>query len=127
MSSNPAPNNTTLPSDYSEPPYTQVPQTLKRAFDPDLLLHEVLVDLESPRGVGKDHFLAFFQECEYCYNWVRRDKHTCQFWENAFQNVEGGESAGIGSGYKADEEPSPARVEPPKKMVVIDLTIDDSE
>ena len=58
---------------------------------------------------------------------MRKDKHTCPFWENAENAVDSGSSAEIGGGYEADVESSPVRVEPPRKMVVIDLTADNTD
>lgn len=84
-------------------------------------IYDIMMDLDSPKGLEKAKFWLYFEECEYCTNMVRKDIHVCPCWEKALE---------IGDGYEADVEASPIRggnMEPPSTRVVIDLTGDDSD
>lgn len=82
-----------------------------------------MLDLESPRGVGKTIFWYYFRECGDCGCIARADVHVCPIQEDPFEEAEV-EDATIENGYEGDEESSPVHG---KKMLVIDLTLDDSD
>jgi len=92
-----------------------------------------MLDLESAQGLKQTLFWHYFKECEDCGCIARADVHTCPAQENQFEDADGVDGAMRGNGYEADEESSPIRdgnTAPPvqgRKMLVIDLTLDDSD